>query len=47
MCENELKCNYIFSNKYKDLLNKNINQKIVLDIINSSHVVFPDSYKKL
>lgn len=47
MSENELKCNYIISNKYKDLLNKNINQKIVLDIINSSRVVFPGLYKEI
>ncbi|MEE3343480.1 MAG: hypothetical protein VZS44_05270 [Bacilli bacterium] len=44
---NSIKLNYIIHKDYKDLINKNIYENIILDIMNESDVVFPGKYKHI
>ncbi len=44
---NSIKINYIIHNNYKDLINKNIYEKVLLEIMNESNIVFPEHYKHI
>jgi hypothetical protein len=44
---NSIKINYIIQDNYKDLINKDIYETVVLKIMNKSNIVFPEKYKHI
>lgn len=44
---NSIKIDYIIKDNYKDLIQKEIYENIILDIINKSKIVFPQNYKHI
>lgn len=44
---NSIKINYIIQDNYKDLINKDIYETVVLKIMNKSSIVFPEKYKHI
>lgn len=44
---NNIKLNYLLNNNYKDLINKDIYELVILDIMNLSKIVFPGTYRHI
>ena len=44
---NSIKIDYIIKDNYKDLIQKDTYENVILDIINKSKIVFPQTYKHI